>query len=125
MATTTRASSERGTARAIDDMPDLVSGARSMADGVVGAAESVVNALPDAAASTRTALDEAARRLQGGSDEALTIGTAFSLGLATGLLLAGGNRLLILGSLIPMAAMGMTLLDRMGRSRGAALKQQQ
>lgn len=117
---TTRASGERAAVRAVDDLPDVVAGARSVADGVAGAAGTVVNALPDAAASTRTALDEAARRLGSGSDEALTIGTAFSLGLATGLLVGGGNRLLILGSLVPVAAMGMTLLDRMSRGHGAA-----
>jgi hypothetical protein len=114
---TTRADGERVATRASEEARDLVSDARNLADEVAGAAGSFVNALPEAAASTRAAMDEAARRIEGGSDETLTIGTAFSLGLATGLLVGGGSRLLVLGALVPVAAMGLTLLDRSSRSR--------
>jgi hypothetical protein len=108
---------ERATARVADEARDLAAEARGLADGVAGAAGNFMNALPDAAASTRAAVDEAARRIETGSDEMLTIGTTFSLGLATGLLVGGASRLLVLGAMVPAAAMGLTLLDRSSRTR--------
>jgi hypothetical protein len=116
---TTRTNGERAQAKT-EEGPDLVAGARNIADGVAGAAGSFVNALPDAAASTRAAVDQAARRIEGGSDEMLLVGTTFSLGLATGLLVGGAGRLLVLGALVPVAAMGLTILDRSSRSRRSA-----
>jgi hypothetical protein len=89
-----------------------------VASGVRGAAETVANKLPDAAATTRAAVDEAARRIETGSDEMLTAGATLSLGLALGLLIGGASRILVTLALIPAAAMGMTLLDRNGRSTG-------
>lgn len=86
--------------------------AGEVATGLAGAAETVGARLPDAAASTRAAVDEAARRINTGSDEMLTVGTSFSLGLAVGLLIGGASRILVTLALIPAAAMGMTLLDR-------------
>lgn len=84
-------------------------GASALAD----AAGSVQAHLPEAAATTRAAVDEATRRLSTGSDASLTVGAAFSLGLALGMLAGGANRILVTLALIPAAAMGMTLLDRM------------
>jgi hypothetical protein len=120
MAMATRTDGERTRTARTDEGVDLVAGARSVADGVAGAAGSVVNALPDAAASTRAAVDEAARRIEAGSDEMLTVGTTFSLGLALGLLIGGANRILVAAALIPVAAIGMTLIDRGGRGRRSA-----
>jgi hypothetical protein len=45
-------------------------------------------------------------------------GAAFSLGMVTGLILAGANRLLVAIALLPAAAMGATLIDRWNRSAG-------
>ncbi len=86
--------------------------AEGVASGIAGAAGTVSARLPEAAASTRAAMDEATRRMTTGSDEMLTVGTSFSLGLAMGLLLAGASRIFIALALIPAAAMGMTLVDR-------------
>lgn len=90
--------------------------ASDVASGVRGAAENVAARLPEAAATTRAAVDEAARRIETGSDEMLTAGATLSLGMAIGLLLGGANRILVVLALIPAAAMGMTLLDRSGRT---------
>ena len=55
---------------------------------------------------------------QGGSDEMLSAGTTLTFGLAIGLLIGGANRLLVAAALVPVAAMGLTLLGRAnGRSR--------
>lgn len=94
-----------------------------VASGVKGAAESVAARLPEAAATTRAAVDEAARRIETGSDEMLTAGATLSLGLALGLLIGGASRILVTLALIPAAAMGMTLLDRNGRTGGRAKRQ--
>jgi hypothetical protein len=110
--TTTRTNGERTRSRPAEAGADLAAGARTVADGVAGAAGTVISSLPTAAANTRAAVDEAARLIDGGSDEMLTIGTTFSLGLATGLLVGGAPRLLVAGALVPVAAMGLTLLDR-------------
>ena len=94
--------------------PRAVAG--EVAANVRGAAETVAARLPDAAAQTRAAVDEAARRIETGSDEMLTAGTTFSLGLAVGMLVGGTPRILVALALIPAAAMGMTLLARGTRS---------
>jgi hypothetical protein len=97
-------------------------GARQAAEGVAanlaGAANTVSARLPEAAASTRAAVDEATRRMTTGSDQMLTVGTAFSLGLTIGLMVGGANRILVTLAMIPAAAMGMTLLDRNSDGRG-------
>lgn len=105
-----------GTMDRTDDAP-VVARAREAAgagaSALADAAGSVQAHLPEAAATTRAAVDEATRRLSTGSDASLTVGAAFSLGLALGMLAGGANRILVTLALIPAAAMGMTLLDRM------------
>ncbi|HET9347089.1 MAG TPA: hypothetical protein VFO05_15460 [Candidatus Limnocylindrales bacterium] len=91
---------------------DVAATTRDVANEVADRASAVAARLPEAAATTRTAVEEAARRMESGSDEALAVGAALSVGLAIGLLLGGGNRLLVVLALIPATAMGFTLLDR-------------
>jgi hypothetical protein len=64
--------------------------------------------------ATRGAMTEAMRQMEAGSDQALTTGAAFALGAAMGLLVGGAPRLLVVASLVPVAAAGMILLDRRG-----------
>jgi hypothetical protein len=110
------AGAANGTIERTDDAP-VVTRARGAAEAgaaaLADAAGSVQAHLPEAAATTRAAVDEATRRLSTGSDASLTVGAAFSLGLALGMLAGGANRILVTLALIPAAAMGMTLLDRM------------
>jgi hypothetical protein len=91
---------------------DIAETTREVATEVADRASAVAARLPEAAATTRTAVEEAARRMESGSDGALAVGAALSVGLAIGLLLGGGNRLLVALALIPATAMGFTLLDR-------------
>ena len=84
---------------------------------VRGAAEDAVARLPEVAATTRSAIEDANRQMRAGSDEMLSVGTVLSFGFAMGLLIGGASRLLVAVALVPAAAMGLTLMDRVSRSR--------
>ena len=71
----------------------------------------------DAARSSVRGLDEALRRLDEESEGSLTVGAAFSMGLACGVLLGGGPRLLALVAGAPGIAMSLTLLRRAEAAR--------
>lgn len=90
------------------------------ADAVKGAAGEAAEKIPDLVSTTRAAFDDANGRIRAGSDEMLTIGTALSFGFAAGLLVGGANRILVGAALIPVAMMGLTLLDRSSGTRSAA-----
>jgi hypothetical protein len=79
-------------------------------------AQDVAARLPEAAEATRGAIGQAAEQLERSSTDSLMTGAAFSLGMVTGLLLAGANRLLVAIALLPAAAMGATLLERWNSS---------
>jgi hypothetical protein len=81
------------------------------------AASDAVARLPEVAATTRLAIEDANRQMRAGSDEMLSIGSVLSFGFAMGLLIGGASRLLVAVALIPAAAMGLTLMDRVSRSR--------
>ena len=116
---TTRSSAQADAKEAANDGAATT---RDVANEVAERASAVAARLPEAAATTRTAVEEAARRMESGSDEALAVGAALSVGLAIGLLLGGGNRLLVALALIPATAMGFTLLDRYaGRPGGPSM----
>ena len=55
--------------------------------------------------------------MRAGSDEMLSVGSVLSFGFAMGLLIGGASRLLVAVALVPAAAMGLTLMDRVSRSR--------
>jgi hypothetical protein len=84
---------------------------------VRGAAGDAVARLPEVAATTRSAIEDANRQMRAGSDEMLSVGSVLSFGFAMGLLIGGASRLLVAAALIPAAAMGLTLMDRVSRSR--------
>jgi len=103
---------------------DETSRTTTVGDAVVDAAGTVrvaagdaVGRLPEVAATTRSAIEDANRQMRAGSDEMLSIGSVMSFGFAMGLLLGGASRLLVAVALIPAAAMGLTLMDRVSRSR--------
>lgn len=87
------------------------------AETVRGAAGDAVARLPEVAATTRSAIEDANRQMRAGSDEMLSVGSVLSFGFAMGLLIGGASRLLVAVALIPAAAMGLTLMDRVSRSR--------
>ncbi len=93
-----------------------VGGAVADAAGTVRtAAEDAVARLPEVAATTRSAIEDANRQMRSGSDEMLSLGSVLSFGFAMGLLIGGANRILVTIALIPAAAMGLTLMDRVSR----------
>jgi len=91
----------------MDDVRSAVVTARETASTAAARA-------PEVASATRDAMTEAMRQIEAGSDQALTTGAAFALGAAMGLLVGRAPRLLVVASLVPVAAAGMILLDRRG-----------
>jgi len=89
------------------------------------AAGDAVSRLPEVAATTRSAIEDANRQMRAGSDEMLSVGSVLSFGFAMGLLIGGASRLLVAVALIPAAAMGLTLMDRVSRSRRSASRTMQ
>jgi hypothetical protein len=82
---------------------------------VRGAAGEAVARLPEVTATARSAIEDANRQMRSGSDEMLSVGSVLSFGFAMGLLIGGASRLLVAVALIPAAAMGLTLMDRVSR----------
>jgi phosphoglycerate dehydrogenase-like enzyme len=95
--------------------------ARSVADSVAGAAGEVGARIPDVAQGTREALTEANRMVHRGSDQTLKLVGAGSIGLATGLLIGGAPRLLVVMAAIPAALIGATLVERMDTADGSSV----
>jgi VIT1/CCC1 family predicted Fe2+/Mn2+ transporter len=91
----------------VDDVRSAVGTARETAATAAARA-------PEVATATRGAMTEAMRQMEAGSDQALTTGAAFALGAAMGMLVGGAPRLLVVATLVPVAAAGMILLDRRG-----------
>ena len=82
---------------------------------VRGAAGDAVARIPEVTATARSAIEDANRQMRSGSDEMLSVGSVLSFGFAMGLLIGGASRLLVAVALIPAAAMGLTLMDRVSR----------
>jgi hypothetical protein len=68
--------------------------------------------LPEAMSTSMATFDRANQRIHDSSDEMLRLGTAAAFGFAAGLLIGGGNRILVGVAMVPVAMMGLTLLDR-------------
>ena len=122
--TSTRTTDGTTTAKTAGTKDEATTRTAAVGDAVVDAAETVRGAagdavarLPEVAATTRSALEDANRQMRAGSDEMLSVGSVLSFGFAMGLLIGGASRLLVAVALIPAAAMGLTLMDRVSRSR--------
>ena len=90
---------------------------RVTGEDVRGALEGVSRQVPEVASTSMRLLDEAMRGIERSSDERVAAGVTLSLGLAVGMLIGGAPRLLIAIALMPVAAIGMVMMDR--RTRGA------
>lgn len=110
---------------------DLSNGARGMGTAVMSATQDAAEAarvtaqraaerLPDAVAGAQTVATETQRRLGEMDNDALLVGTSFSLGLGVGLFLSGANRFLILGALAPAGAMALTMFGRQQQTGGGS-----
>lgn len=92
----------------------VMSGAQEAADKLRLGAERAAERLPEAMTTAQIAARDTQRRLEEMPNQALIVGTSFSLGLGVGLFLTGYNRLLVLLALAPAAAMAATLMNREG-----------
>lgn len=79
-----------------------------------GEVEARLSTAADAAGGGVRATSEALRRR---SDATLAILGAFSVGLTTGLLVGGANRLVTVASLVPAALIGGVIMERVDRPR--------
>ena len=110
--------------RSTDTLTDDISdGARGMGTAVMSAtqdaaevarqtAQRAAERLPEAVAGAQTVATETQRRLGEMDNDALLVGTSFSIGLAVGLFLSGANRFLVALALGPAAAMLLTIFGR-------------
>ena len=89
---------------------------RIAADEVRGALDSMSRSVPEVARVSRGALDDALKAIETGSDERLSAGLTLSLGLAIGLMVGGAPRILTAAALIPIAAIGLAMVDRQART---------
>jgi hypothetical protein len=112
-------SGRKSTTNDTDPMARLATTARQAADTVAGAAGEMAARFPEAANTTKDAIGEANRAFQeanrmvrAGSDETLKAVAAASLGFASGLLVGGAPRLLVLAALVPAALVGSEYMQR-------------
>jgi len=125
---TTNGTTTTGKVDAKDDASRTAAVGEAVADAagtVRDAAGDAVARLPEVAATTRSAIEDANRQMRAGSDEMLSVGSVLSFGFAMGLLIGGASRLLVAVALIPAAAMGLTLMDRVSRGRRSASRTMQ
>jgi hypothetical protein len=115
-ASSTGSTSSTTSTTSSSDARDAVGAAASE---VRGALENVSRSMPEVARASRTMMDDAFRAIERGSDERVSSGVTLSLGLAIGMLIGGAPRLLTVLALVPVAAMGLVLVDRRSRTTGA------
>jgi hypothetical protein len=118
MTTSTPSTRSEGTSRsrsqsAASDAGDAVATA---AAEVRNAIDSISSSMPDVARASRGLMDDAMRAIESGSDERVSAGVTLSLGLAIGMLIGGAPRLLTILALVPVAAMGLVMIDRRPRT---------
>jgi hypothetical protein len=95
----------------------------TLPDDAVAVASDFGQRAMGAAQTTARNLDGALKRLDDESEGSLTIGAAFSLGVASGLLIGGGPRFLAVIAGAPGIAMALALLRRTeGLQANAPLK---
>jgi len=103
---------------ASDRVARLGDTAREAAGAVSEAATAASPRISDAVASTADAAREADRLIRTSSDQALGMVGAFSLGAAMGLLVGGGNRLVVAISLVPALLVATSIVQRLDRMAG-------
>jgi len=112
-ASRTNGNSDAGAAGEVKkNVVGVMAGAQEAAGKLRSSAEKAAEHLPEAMASAEVAARETQKALGEMPNQALIIGTSFSLGLGVGLFITGSNRLLVLAAVAPAAAMAATLLGR-------------
>ena len=113
-----------GARAAIDQARTEVSKAVGHVPGIAGKArdrvEQVAEALPGTFDSVRSGAEKGVTRLQTMPDSALRLLAAVSIGLGSGLRLAGAPRLVTLAGFAPASIFGFAIVSRPRRSHLAA-----
>ena len=124
MTTSTPSNRSETAAKTRSDATAVGSDARDMmamaASEVRDAIDTMGRTMPDVARASRGLMDDAMRAIERGSDERVSAGVTLSLGLAIGMLIGGAPRLLTILALVPVAAMGIVLVDRRPKTGGRA-----
>lgn len=108
-----RSKSRNGGTNESEDLRESALAAMSGAqERIRSGVEKAAEVMPDAVAGAQVAARDTQRALDEMSDQGLLAGTAFSVGLAIGLMVSGTNRLLVAIVLVPAAAMLATLMGR-------------
>jgi hypothetical protein len=115
MTTSTPSNRSRSETSSSGDARDAVATA---AAEVRNAVDSMASSLPEVARVSRGLVDDAMRAVESGSDARVSAGVTLSLGLAIGMLIGGAPRLLTILALVPVAAMGLVMIDRRPRATG-------
>lgn len=113
----TRDSSPSTTANGTGPLAGAMSGAQDVAQRVLAGAEQAAGQMPDVIAGAGSYAQEAQQTLEAMPNQALIVGSSFSVGLAIGLLVGGSPRALVLLAIIPGTAMAVTLLARQDPNR--------
>lgn len=108
----TRESGGRGRGNGSDHSSTSRQPIQAAVHEVRGALEGMGRSVPEVARASRAAATDLFRAIESGSDERVSTGVTFSLGLAIGLLVGGAPRPLIALTLVPLAAMGLVMADR-------------
>lgn len=94
----------------------VMAGAQDAAGRLRASAGKAAEHLPEAMAGAEVAARETQKVLDEMPNQALIVGTSFSVGLGVGLFLTGSNRLLVLAAIAPAIAMAATLISREERA---------
>jgi hypothetical protein len=120
MTTSTPSSRSEGTSRSRSETSSAASDARDVvataAAEVRDAIDSMASSMPDVARASRGLMDDAMRAIECGSDARVSAGVTLSRGLAIGMLIGGAPRLLPLLAVVPVAGMGLVMIDRRPRT---------
>jgi hypothetical protein len=98
-----------------DTGSDIAAGAEHLASTVAEVSTQAGERLTAMASSAGEVVRDAERGLRGSSDQTLGIVGGMALGFASGLLLAGANRLLVILSLLPLAEVALAAMERIDR----------
>ncbi|TAK00922.1 MAG: hypothetical protein EPO36_06955 [Chloroflexota bacterium] len=108
----TNGASRAGGRTGIQRAEELGGALRAAGSGLGDAVGAARAAVPELARTSQELADDVMHRIKAGNDEQVTAGVAMSLGLAIGMLLGSAPRLLIAAALVPVAAMGLVLMER-------------
>lgn len=104
--------SDEGSGPLAGVMSQAQDAAQATVEVVRNAAGTAADKLPAAMTTAQEVAGQTSRTLDELPDQALIVGTSFSLGLGIGLFMSGMNRVFVLLAMAPAAAMAATLFNR-------------